>query len=129
MDVKMYLAITSVIAALYGIAFLVIPGPLDALFGVTPDAATIFTDRLLGTELLTLGLVVWFVRATSDRTATRGVLMGVAVGNVVGAFVTIWGTVTGIVNALGWSSVLIYVVLLAGCVYYLFADDAAAGRI
>jgi hypothetical protein len=31
-------------------------------------------------------------------------------------------------NAMGWSAVLIYLVLFAGYVYYLFADRTVAGR-
>jgi hypothetical protein len=46
-------------------------------------------------------------------------LTGHAIGDVAGIIVSIWGTTSDIMNALGWSVVLIYVILLAGCVYFL----------
>jgi hypothetical protein len=129
MNAKTFLAIAAAIALLYGIAFLVIPAFVMALYGIPSDAPTILGFRFFGATLLSLGLVVWFVRETSDRAALRGLLLGLAAGAAVGALVSIRGTVTGIMNAVGWSAVLIYVVLLAGYVYYLFADRAVAGRI
>jgi hypothetical protein len=127
MKVKLFLVIAAVIAILYGIAFLLIPGFVLASYGVTPNAPTILGFRFFGVALLSLGLVVWFVRDTSDWTALRGLLLGLSIGDVVGVVVSIWGTVTGIMNAMGWSAVLIYLVLLAGSVYYLSAGRADAG--
>ena len=128
MKVKLFLAIAAVIAALYGIAFLLIPGVALAFYGdATPNASSILSIRFYGASLLSVGLVVWFVRETSDWTALRGLLLGLSIGNVVGVVVSIWGTVTGIMNAMGWSVVLIYLVLLAGFVYYLSAGRADAG--
>jgi hypothetical protein len=128
MKVKLFLAIAAVIAVLYGIAFLLIPGGALAFYGnATPNAPSILSVRFYGASLLSLGFVVWFVRETSDWTALRGLLLGLSIGNVVGVVVSIWGTVTGIMNAMGWSVVLIYLVLLAGFVYYLSAGRADAG--
>jgi len=98
-----------------------------AFYGdATPNAPSILSLRFYGASLLSVGLVVWFVRETSDWTALRGLLLGLSIGNVVGVAVSIWGTVTGIMNAMGWSVVLIYLVLLAGFVYYLSAGRADA---
>ena len=127
MNVKIFLAIAAAISVLYGIAFVVVPESVGALFAVPPEAHNILTSRYFGATLLALGLAFWFVRETSDQTALRGLLMALAVGSIVGAIISIWGTVAGTVNAMGWSSVLIYVALLAGCAYYLFADRTVAG--
>jgi len=128
MNVKLFLAIAAAIAVVYGIAFVSIPGFVLAIYGdATPNALAILGFRFFGLSLLSLGLIGWFVRETSDWTALRGLLLGLSVGNVVGVVVSIWGTVTGIMNAMGWSAVLIYLVLLAESVYYLSAGRADAG--
>jgi hypothetical protein len=128
MNVKLFVAIGAAIAVLYGIAFLLIPGFAAAFYSdATPNAPTILAVRFYGVAMLSLGLVGWFVRETSDWTALRGLLLGLSIGNTVGVVVSIWGTVTGIMNAMGWSVVLIYLVLLAGYVYYLAAGRADAG--
>jgi hypothetical protein len=128
MNVKMLLAIASVITVLYGIAFLLIPKTVDAQFGITPDAATILANRFLGAALLALGVIGWIVRVTTDRTALRGLLIGLSAGSAVGVLVAIWGIIRGITNAMGWSTVVIFGLLLAGYVYYLVTDPAVADR-
>jgi hypothetical protein len=128
MNVKLFLAISSVILVLYGIAFLFIPKFVVAQFGIAPDAGVILTARFLGTTQLAFGLVVWSVREIPGGTALRGLLGGLAVGDAIAVLVAIWGTVRGITNAMGWSTAVIFVVLLVGCVYFLFGDRAVAGR-
>jgi hypothetical protein len=128
MNVKMLLTITSVISVLYGIAFVLAPATVDAQFGVMADAPNILSGRFLGATLVSLGLVVWFVRETSDRATLRGLLIGLSVGNALGVLVAIWGTVTRITNGMGWSTVVIFGVLLVGYVYYLFTDPTLVGR-
>jgi hypothetical protein len=49
----------------------------------------------------------------------RALLTGHAIGDVAGIIVSIWGTASGIMNGFGWSVVLIYVILFAGCAYFL----------
>ena len=127
MKVKLFVAIAAVIAILYGIVFLLIPGVALAFYGdAMPNVSSILSIRFYGASLLSLGLVGWFVKETSDWTALRGLLLGLSIGNVAAVVVAIWGTVTGIMNAMGWSVVLIYLVLLVGFVYYLSAGRADA---
>ena len=83
MNVKLFLAIAAVIAVLYGIVFLLIPGFALAFYGdAMPNASSILSVRFYGVSLLSLGLVGWFVRETSDWTALRGLLLGLSIGNV-----------------------------------------------
>jgi hypothetical protein len=125
MNLKMFLMIAAAIAVFYGIAFLLIPNFVMTFYGITTSAPAILMSRFFGVALLSLGLVTWFLTVTSDWTALRGLLLGSSIGNATGVLVSAWGTVTGIMNAIGWSAVLIYLVLFAGCVYYLSAGRAA----
>ena len=125
MNLKMFLMIAAAIAAFYGIAFLLIPNFVMTFYSITTSAPAILMSRFFGVALLSLGLVTWFLTVTSDWTALRGLLLGSSIGNATGVLVSAWGTVTGIMNAMGWSVVLIYLVLFAGCVYYLSAGRAA----
>ena len=122
MTVKLFLTISAAISVLFGIAFLLIPETAGAVYGTPPEAHTILTGRYFGATLLTLGLIFWFAKDTSDRNHLRGVLISFAIGSIIGAIVSIVGTVAETLNAMGWSSVLIYLVLLGGCAYYLMDD-------
>jgi len=128
MNVKAFLAIAAAIAVVYGIAFITVPDFVQATYGMTSTASSILAARYFGLTLLGLGLVTWLVRETSDQKALRGLLSGLAIQSLIGALVSIWGTTSGTMNGMGWSAVLIYAVLLAGYVYYLFADRTVTGR-
>jgi hypothetical protein len=128
MNVKVFLAIAAAIGVLYGIAFVVIPELTLATYGMAQDGSTVLAGRYFGLTLLGLGLVAWFVRETSDAKALRGVLSALAIQSAVGVLVSIFGTVNGTMNAMGWSAVLIYLVLFVGYIYYLFADRTVTGR-
>jgi uncharacterized protein YjeT (DUF2065 family) len=128
MNVKVFLAIAAAIAVVYGVAFVAVPDFVQATYGMTSTASSILAARYFGLTLLGLGLVTWLVRETSDPKALRGLLSGLAIQSLIGALVSIWGTTSGTMNGMGWSAVLIYAVLLAGYVYYLFADRTITGR-
>jgi hypothetical protein len=128
MNIKLLLAIASVVSVLYAIALLLFPRALDVQFGMSPDAETIYIDRFLGGALLALAVISWTVREAADRNAVRGVLLGLSAGSAVAIVVAIWGVVAGITNAMGWSTVVVFALLLAGYLYYLFRDPALSGR-
>ncbi|MGO9743370.1 MAG: hypothetical protein ACLPN5_18015 [Roseiarcus sp.] len=127
MTVKSFLRISSAIGVLFGLGFLLAPESVGAIYGTPPEVHTILTGRYFGATLLTLGLVFWLVKDMSDKVAMRGLLIGFAIGNVIGVVISIVGTVAGTVNSMGWTSVALYLVLLAGCAYYLTGDRTGAG--
>jgi hypothetical protein len=120
MNAKQYLTITAVLAVIYGIGFLVIPGRLLILYGTPdPDPHIVLTAQYFGVALLSLGLIVWFVRNCADNATIRGVLIASVIGDVVGLLLTLWGIMQGTLNASGWSTVVIYGLLAIGALYLL----------
>jgi xanthine/uracil permease len=119
MNLSAFLAIGSIIGLLYGAAFLLAPEGVLAAYGMQSNPAAILGYRYFGVALLTIAVLAWLIRYSTDWIALRSVLIGYAVGNVAGVLVSIWGTLSGIMNPMGWSAVLIYGVLLAGDLYYL----------
>jgi hypothetical protein len=71
--------------------------------------------------LLTLGVILWLARDFRDEAAVRAVLIGALAGDVVNVVVAIMGTLSGASNALGWSTVLIYLFGAVGSGYFLMA--------
>jgi len=119
MNIKAFMIFVAIIATAYGLGFLLVPGHLVRLYGVATGPAVILGYRFFGVALLAIGLIFWFAKESLDWTALRALLLGGAVSDAAGIVVAIWGSSTGIMNALGWSVVLIYVVLLAGSIYFL----------
>jgi hypothetical protein len=128
MKVAVFLAIAAAIAIIYGIAFILVPDFVLVTYGMTPNAALELMARYFGLTLIGMGLITWLLRETNDAKALRGLLTGLSVQGAIGLIVSIWGTTSAVMNGMGWSAVLIYAILLAGYLYYLFADRTVLGR-
>jgi hypothetical protein len=128
MKLAVFLAIAAAVAIIYGIAFILVPDFVLVTYGVTANAALDLMARYFGLTLLGQGFVVWLIKDAVDGKVLRGFLSGFALQSAIGLLVSIWGTLGGILNGLGWSAVLIYALLLAGYLYYLFADRTVLGR-
>jgi hypothetical protein len=119
MNSKIYFTITAVLATLYGIAFLLFPGPSLALYGVTGQPSANLNIQFFGSALISLAVISAFARNFQDWEAVRGVLYGLMIGDVAGLGVNSIGRGQGLLNSLAWSSTVIYVLLIIGAIYCL----------
>jgi hypothetical protein len=119
MTSRTLLTITAVVAILYGLAFLLVPDNINALYGVPSAPHIALYTRFFGPALLGLGVITWFAKDFRSWDAIRGVLIGIAVTTAIGGLIALFAVVTGLSNAMTWTSVLVYALLLAGAVYWL----------
>ena len=129
MTSRSLLTVTAVVAVLYGLAFLLIPDGINALYGVPSAPHTALYTRFFGSALLGFGVIDWFPKDFRSWDATRGVLIGTAVTTAVGGLIALSAVVTGLSNAMTWTSVLVYALLFVGAVYSLSQGEknSAAG--
>ena len=120
MDTKLYLAIVAVLSVVYGIMFVIFPSQAVAFYGATePNPAAAYNVQFFGSALLALGVINRYARSFRDWDAVRAVLIGGLVGEVLGLLLSCWGIKQGLLNAMGWSNVVVYVLLIAGALYCL----------
>ena len=110
MNLKAFLTIHAIIALVYGIGFIVMPGVLVGYFGGHLGPAGVFMGRLFGSALLTYA-------------ARRAITLGFFLTMIVGGGVSLHEQLKGIVNMLGWSTVALYFVLAACYGYYHFVGS------
>ncbi len=122
---ELFFAISGAIGALFGLAFLLVPGLSLSNYGMPTDPANILQARYFGSALLAVGLIVFMARETQDAIAVRALLVGNAVADVAGALITFMG-LGSLMNSMAWSSVVIYVAFAAGSLYFLLAAKPAA---
>jgi len=79
---------------------------------------------LFGGVLLTLSVILWLAKDFRDDAAVRAVLLGALLGDVVNLVVAAMGTLSGTSNALGWSTVVIYLYGTLGSGYFLVAQTS-----
>jgi hypothetical protein len=121
MTVKTFFAILAVLSFLFGVGFVLAPDQVMANYGIEHSPALALLGRLFGGALLTLATILWLARDFRDEAAVRAVLVGGLVGDVVNLVVATTGTLSGTTNALGWSTVLIYLFAALGSGYFLMA--------
>jgi len=118
--------IYAVISAIFGLTFIFMPGTVLALYGITLSPGGILIARLFGAALLEFALLSWLVRNAGDSEARKAIILAVFVGEVVGFIVALVGQLSGEVNALGWSTVAIYLLLALGFGYFQFIKPSTA---
>jgi hypothetical protein len=124
MNVRNFLAVAAVVAFVFGLGFVVVPGPLMGLYGVSLDAVGTVIGQLFGAALIGFGALNWLARGlhNHDAEALRPILMANLVSDALGFVLALFAQISGRagVNALGWSTVVIYLLLALGFAYFLF---------
>jgi hypothetical protein len=116
--------LAGLLALAFCLGFLLVPDLVLGHYGVTTDAGGLLMARFFAASLIQLGLVLLLLREVQDSSTQRAVALGSAVGSLAGLAVAVLGQVGHIVNALGWSSVAIYGLLLLGYARYAFGGSS-----
>lgn len=115
------LVIDGVVGVVFGIAFVLVPAQVLSAYGTTLDAAGLFMTRLFGAALIQIGGLALLARNVADASAQRAIVLAYFIALVIGFVVALQGQLAGIANALGWSTVVIYLLLALGFGYFQFA--------
>jgi hypothetical protein len=119
MRLNTLLLVAGVLALVFGLSFLLVPGAMLPLYGIEAAAGTILMSRFFGVALVNLGLAVYLLREVRETTAQRGLVLAGVAGSAAGLVVALMGQFGGLVNAMGWSTVAIYALLLLGYASHL----------
>jgi hypothetical protein len=128
MSINTFIKIAGAVAILFGIGWLVVPRFMAATYGVVVLGDVILVTRFLGLTSIGWGLVGVLVSQSTDWTALRGVVVGGAVGNILGVIVSAWYTINGVLNAAGWSAVILYGVFFLGFAYYAMSGQTLVAK-
>jgi hypothetical protein len=120
MKLSNLLILNAVIALVFGIAFLLVPGTVVSLYGATPGPQINLVAQFFGVELIHVGLLAWLVRNVADGLAQRAIILAFLVGDAIGLVISMIGTISGVLNVVGWSAVVIYAILTVGYAYFQF---------
>jgi hypothetical protein len=126
MTLKIYFSIFAVLSVLFGIGFVLAPAQVLANYGVESTPALSLMSRLFGGTLLAMAIILWFAKDFRDQAAVRAVLIGSGIADAVNLVVALLGLTSGTINALGWSTVLIYLCGALGAGYFLAANKTQA---
>lgn len=120
MRLRTLLFVGGVLGLVFGLGFLLAPRQVLSLYGVTGDPPVVLMSRFFGATLVQVGLILYLIRDVGDLRTQRGVVLGSFLGSLAGLVVALTAQFWGLVNALGWSSVAIYGLLLLGYGSFIF---------
>ncbi len=119
MKLRTFLMIVAVVAVLYAIGLLLLPGVMDSAYGSGGSPGEMLSDRMFGSALLAFAVLFWLTRDFTGASA-RPIITAGLVGEAVFFLVALFGTLGGVMGATGWSAVLIGLVLALGFAYFQF---------
>lgn len=104
----------------FGLGLLTIPDTFMSMFSVTLDAGGMLMARILGSALIGFTLIFWWCRNEPDTAALQAVLRASFIYNVVDFPVVLIATLSGVMGTLGWSAVILHLLLALGFGYFGF---------
>jgi hypothetical protein len=120
MKLSSFLVLATIVAAVFGLAFLVGPSQLVGLYGVKLTPATEVIGRIAGSVILGFAIVFWAARNENAAETFKAVLVAGFIANALDCLILLHATATGLLNGLGWLQVLINGALAAGFGYFAF---------
>jgi hypothetical protein len=120
MKLSNFLMLATIVAGVFGLAFLLAPSQLVAMYGVTLTPATEVIGRIAGSVISGFAIVFWGARNGSGAETFKAMMMAGLIANGLDALILLHATVTGLVNGLGWLQVLINGTLAIGFWYFAY---------
>ncbi len=119
MTLRNWMSVKGVVCVVFGLAFILVPGTVLSLYAISAGPGGIYMTRLFGQAFIVIGLVMWLARDAAEADTRRGIALAVFVGDITGAILAATGQLSGLANALGWSTVALYLIFALGFGYYL----------
>jgi hypothetical protein len=120
------MVINAIVALFFGLGLVLAPGALVSLYGAQLGEAGIYVARLLGAEFLSYAVLTWFARDSEESAARRAILFALVTSFGVGFIVALGGQLSGVTNALGWFTVVVYLLFALGYGYFQFLKPGAS---
>ena len=125
MKLNMFMTIVAVAAGLFGLGFIFSPEQILSFYGAAPNESANYMAQLFGAALLGIAVILWLCKDAEDSPVRQAILLGLFVVEGVGFVVTLITQLGGGINALGWSTVIMYLLFALGFGYFRFIKSTA----
>lgn len=125
MELRSLFLLNVPISGFFGFMTLFFPNWFFSLYGVELTPPGIFMTQLAGAAYLGFGILAFLASSSESKDFRLALALGLFVQDLIGTVVSLFGQISGIFNPLGWSSVVIYLLLALGYGYFLFVNKEA----
>lgn len=126
MKLNTFMAITAVIALVFGLGFLLFPAQLIESYGVTLGEPGRWVGRYLGAALIGISAVAWLARNAEQGAALRAIVLGDLVLAALLLVVAILDMLYGQGNVLLWLNIAVGLFLTVGFGYFQFVKPVGS---
>jgi len=123
MKLSVLFIITAIIAIVFGVAFLIIPGPVYSLYSIETNMMLNYMGQLFGAALIAIGLIAWGSRNAADSGARKAIIFSFFIADTIGFVIALIGELNQVVNVVGWTTVIIYLLLALGFAKFQFSKE------
>jgi len=108
-----------IVEAIFGIGFLFVPGLLMDPMGLTLDETSTTFARMVGSLIISIPVLLFFARKSASSEFKRGVVYCIFTYLLASTIILLITQIKGLMNAMGWSVVILHLVFLLWFGYYL----------
>ncbi len=126
MKLSILFTINAIVAFVFGLTFVLVPETSISLYDITLSPGGVIITRLLGAAFLGYSVLTWSARNAGESEARQAIVLTLVISDTIGFIVALLGQLSGVVNALGWSTVAIYLLLALGFGYFQFMKPSAS---
>ena len=125
MKLNTLFTITAVVSLAFGIGFLIAPGAVLGIYGLTVDPVGVLLARFAGSAFICLTPLTWLARDFSDARVRRVLVISIFPTFAIGFVVALLAQLGGLMNSLGWLYVTLPLLFALGYGYFLLNKSAA----
>jgi hypothetical protein len=112
-----------IVEAIFGIGFLFVPDLMMGPMGVTLDDTSTTFARLFGTLIISIPVLLFFVRKSTSTEFRRGVIYCIFTYLLLSTILLLITQLKGLMNPLGWGIVILHFVFMLWFGYYLIYQE------
>jgi hypothetical protein len=118
MNLKTVFTLNAILVGIFGLGFLVAPAFLLSSFGAQSNPVAAMMAGGYGSAHIAGAIVSWLVRNNPPSRTRRVIAFAFAVEHALIALVILFHVLSGTINAMGWPTFLIDVLLTAGFIVF-----------
>lgn len=114
MRFRTLMSINAVVTAVFGTAFLFVPGQVVSMYGVQETPALNYLGQLSGSSLISVAVLAWRARGAGESDARRAIVLSFFVLYGIGFILSLIAVTRDVIGPLGYSSVALNLLFAVG---------------
>ncbi len=116
----------AIVAAIFGLTAVLVPGVLYSTYGLTSDAGAQLVAQFFGAALLGNVVITWSLRNIEPGSTRQTLTLALFVQEAIGLAISLIAQFGGVLNALGWLNVVLTAIFALGYGYFHFMRPEGA---